>query len=358
MHRIVTRLHRVAHRIGVNALLLLPVLMLIFTPKASAGPQVLDRFLMLDNSAPAASAQQRIGFRYTNFTSLVGSVSLEYCANSPLPQLVCVPPTGLDARNASLNSQSGQTGFSINLLASTANKIVITRGPQAPSASQADSEYIFTDIQNPSSSGSYYLRIQTYSTVDATGVAIEEGGVVFTIQEQFNVAAIVPPNLLMCAAVTITAFDCGSATSFFIDLGEFSRTSPTAVTSQLLAATNAGFGFSVTLAGTTLVSGNNLIPPLLTQAPSVPGTGQFGLNLRANSSPGIGANPIGPGVASVAGDYGVANRYKFVPGDTVVSSNGTTDFRKFTVSYVTNVGAAQPPGVYATTVTFIALANF
>lgn len=358
MHRAALHAHQVIAFLRLRLMLVLPILVILLAPAAEAGPQVIDRYIQLENAEPTTITRHAIGFRYTNFTSQVASVSFEYCANSPIPQIVCIPPAGLDVNAASFVSQSGQTGFSVNSTETTANKVVITRAAQQPNAPNALSRYEFSNMINPSSIGSYYVRIQTYSTSDATGVAIEDGGIVFAINDAFNVAAEVPPHLTMCAAVTITGLDCSSANSYFIDLGEFSRSSATAATSELLVTTNAGFGFSVTLAGTTLTSGNNLINPLFSQSTSSPGTSQFGLNLRANSSPGIGANPTGPGVATVASDYAVANRFKFMPGDAVVSANGTSDFRKFTVSYVTNISASQPAGIYATTVSYIALANF
>jgi hypothetical protein len=97
---------------------------------------------------------------------------------------------------------------------------------------------------------------------------------------------------------------------------------------------------------------------LTTQTASLAGTSQFGMNLRANASPAIGADPVGPGIAAVAAAYNTPDQYRFRAGDVVASSTGPNDYRKFTVSYIANVDAAQPPGVYATTITFICLANF
>ena len=339
--------------------------LIIFAPviapvmnKVQAIPQVQERFDRISDSRPSSIAFHDLGFRYTDLANPVGSVSFEFCSNSPIAGDPFAPPSGFDASAANLLSQAGEVGFAISGAASTANKIVITRPAAVPVAPTAISGYEFENITNPNVEGSHYARIQTYTSTNGSGPALEDGGVVFSISPAFDVNAEVPPYLKFCASVTITAFDCASATSFFIDFGEFSRTNAKAASSEMVVATNAGLGFTISLAGTTLTSGNNLIPALPSPAPSAPGNSQFGLNLRANSNPSIGADPAGPGVATTAGQYGLPNQFKFTQGDAVVTSATTTDNRKFTVSYVTNVSAAQEAGVYATTITFIALADF
>lgn len=326
--------------------------------KVEAIPQVQERYDQISDSEVSAVATHRFGFRYTDLTSPVGSVTFEFCSNSPIIGDPCTAPNGLDLSSVSLSSQSGTTGFTLNGAVSTANMLVISRTPAVPAGAAASSTYVFTNVQNPSTVGSYYVRIQTYSTSNASGFAVEDGGVVFALTEPISINTEVPPYLLFCAAVTITGTDCDSATSFFIDFGEFSKTSAKAASSEMVGATNAPYGYGIFLAGTTLTSGNNLIPPLLTQTTSAPGTSQFGLNLTANSNPAIGAGPSGPGTAPVTSQYATPNQFRFVAGDAVVSTPTTSDVRKFTVSYLTNVATTQPGGVYATTVSYIALANF
>lgn len=357
MRRFPLRTHKRASRLGyvMGVLILLAG---IFPVSVEAIPQVQNRYNQMSDSTAGVAATHRFGFRYTNLSSPVGSVSFEFCSNSPIPQEACIAPSGLDVLAATLSGQTGQTDFTLHSTATAANRLVITRTAQVPSLTNATSTYRFDNVINPSVVGSHYVRIQTFSSTDATGAALEEGGVVFAIIRQFNVSAEVPPFLLLCAAVTITGFDCETATSFFIDFGEFSQTNAKAASSEFLTATNAPFGFSVTVVGTTLTSGNNIIPALSAPVASSPGSSQFGLNLRANADPSIGNNPVGPGTANVTSDYGQANRYKFVSGDTLVSSSTTSDFRKYTMSYVVNINSDQPAGIYATTVSVIALANF
>lgn len=126
----------------------------------------------------------------------------------------------------------------------------------------------------------------------------------------------------------------------------------------MIAATNADFGLAIAAYGTTMTSGNNIIPALTTPTVSAPGNAQFGLNLRNNSDPDIGEDPSGGGVAMPTAAYNIPNRYVFNSGDIVATSPAVTDTRKFTSSYIVNVSSSQPPGVYTATLTYICTATF
>lgn len=309
----------------------------------------------VSNPKANAVSTHDFSFKVTQLGAPIGSIRFMFCSNSPIVGDACVAPAGLDASSATLDYQIGDTGFTIGA-GSTASQIVLTRPAQLPSG--GSSEYRFINIINPSAEGSYYVRLETFTSTDATGLNIEQGGVVFVITPSFTVTSIVPPYLKFCASVTISAYDCSTATSYFIDMGEFTATKAATASSELLVATNAGFGFSVSVTGTTMTSGNNVIPALVVNDASNPGTSQFGMNLRANTSPGIGVDPSGPGAAAVAPSYNIPNLFRFQNGDTIITSTGTSDNKKFTLSYVTNINSAQPAGYYTTTLTYICLANF
>jgi len=110
--------------------------------------------------------------------------------------------------------------------------------------------------------------------------------------------------------------------------------------------------------GSSMTSGSNVIPAMAGGGPSVKGTSQFGLNLRANTNPVIGQEVTGPGVAGITANYANQNQFRFNSGDVLASTLGPDDFRKYTVSYIVNVAAGQPGGVYSTTLTYVCLANF
>jgi hypothetical protein len=268
----------------------------------------------------------------------------------------CNAPAGFDMSGATLADQQGETGFTVDP-ASTGNKVILTRVPVAPSGVPAT--YEFTNVQNPSAAGTFYLRLSTHAGIDGSGANIQEGGVALAVVSGLSVAAEVPPYLKFCVSVTITGLDCSTATSFLIDVGEFNRTKASKASWEFVVATNAAFGYSVTMNGTTLTSGNNTIPALAAQTASQPGTSQFGVNLRANSNPAIGADPAGPGTGgSIAAAYNTPNQFRFQTGDVVASSAGPDDLHKFTSSMIANISSSQAAGIYATTISYICLANF
>jgi hypothetical protein len=134
------------------------------------------------------------------------------------------------------------------------------------------------------------------------------------------------------------------------------------------ASTNDGFGYAITLTGTTLTSGSNTIAAMGTQSlnsagcspvcNSLTGASQFGTNVRLNSAPAVGADVSGLGTGTGFGGYNSPNAFRFFTGDTVASVGGVTKANLFTNSYIVNVGGDQAAGVYTTTMTYICTATF
>ena len=318
------------------------------------GAQLGYRSLQLTSNEISAVGEYRLSFDLSTAGPL-GSVLVQFCSNDPLAGTPCTPPGGFDDSTAVLTQQTGQTGFSISP-ASTANQLILTRPPAV--AGTGPASYHFTDITNPSSPGSYYVRVQTFASTDATGPASDYGGIAFAITNDLAVSAEVPPYLIFCTGVTIGGLNCANATGDNIDFGELGSNRTGHGTSQILAATNADGGYNVTMDGTTLTSGNNVIAALTISDVSRPGTPQFGLNLRANSTPAGGSDPAGPGLTNPQPPYALANVYRFVAGETLITNSAPDDARQYTASYIANVPTTQSAGVYVSTITYICLANF
>ncbi len=330
-------------------------LIMALSPFTVSAVLVQDRFIQLENPRPGDSGLHRVGFTITNFSQPIGSIRIEYCANSPIVGEACDPPAGFDASSTSIISQTGEVDFSIHA-DSDANTVILSRLPVIPTA--ADLRYELSDITNPDNLGTFYARILTYPTDDASGPYTQAGGIALSTSIDLNVEAEVPPYLTFCTGVAISQFQCDSIETFFINLGEFSEFSTTTATSQFLVATNAESGYATRIIGTTLTSGNNIIPSPNTPTLSQVGASQFGINLRNNSNPNIGADPSGPGAANPAATYNIPNRFMFANNSVIAGSAIPSDFRKFTISYIINVSDNQAPGVYSTTMSFITLANF
>jgi hypothetical protein len=325
-------------------------------PVFAAGPTQLSyRYDKISTSAASSISQHEIGFIISELSIPVGSISIDFCSNSPLIEVACTPPSGFDASSANLNSSQGETGFSIGP-GSTANRIILTRPASLPTGAVA--VFTFSNIMSPASNGSYYVRLQTFTSTDGSGLPIQYGGLVFAVASPLSITTEVPPYLVFCVGVTIVGTDCSTINSYFIDVGELSTQTVRAASSEFAVATNAPSGYSITISGATLTSGSRIIPAITPPGDSIPGTSQFGLNLRANTNPSIGNEPTGYLAGTVAAGYATPNKFQFTNNDTLVTATNTSDYEKFTVSYITNVSSAQAAGIYTTTMTYIALANF
>lgn len=335
------------------ALALLMVVPVLSFLRSADAAELKQRSIRVATSVPNSVTDHTIGFDVATAGTL-GSIEFKYCSNSPLPSDPCTAPAGLSLTAATIGAQNGETGFSVHAN-STVNNIVLTRPPVAASAQPVS--YRLSSVSNPSApSTSFFVRIATYQTDDATGPKTDDGTVVFSTSGGLGARAYVPPYLKFCVAVSV-APDCSSANGYSLDMGEFSRFSTKSVTSQFAGSTNDVNGYVTSMLGTTMTSGNNIINPLASPTPSIPSVSQFGINLRSNTSPSVGQNPLGAGTAVPASDYNQPNLFTFKNG-TLAASPTSTDYNTFTVSYIVNVDIAQPPGIYATTLTYLSVAQF
>ena len=322
----------------------------IFIQPIYAG-QVTGRSLTLGSSAPSAVTTHAYALTLASSTT-VGSIQFLYCTTASGS---CTTPSGLTTTSATLTAQTGATGFSI--VATTNGAPYITRTAAAASGAVT---YTLGNITNPSTTNTtFFVRISTYATTDATGGATDTGNVAASTANQITLTASVDETLTFCSGTSgITSSSCAGATGSSVALGSLTPSSTGSGTSQIGISTNAGSGYIVTVAGNTLTAGSNTITALASQTASTQGSSQFGLNLRANTTPSVGSDPAGSGSANPNTNYNTANQFRFVSGDQVVN-NGTADnFRLFTVSYIANIAGATPAGAYTTTLTYVATGTF
>lgn len=312
------------------------------------------RTLLQATSAPGATTDYTLTMNISNNITL-GSLSILFCANTPIEDDSCDLPNGIDVSGAQLTSQTGITDFSLFNVAS--NSFLLSRTPGPVTAPQPLS-LTFHNIINPSGQGPYYVRVAAYSSNNGTGSSVAYGGLAFAITNNVQVSSVVPPYLTFCSAVTIANFDCSTAAGNYIDFGKLVPAHSSQATSQLLVATNASNGYVMQVYGMTMISGNNVINAISNNAASQPGSSQFGLNLRANSVPAVGADPAGPGTGQPVGAYANPNHFQFVSNDVIGASPNADSYRKYTVSYLVNTTSSQPVGVYASTLTYVAAGSF
>jgi hypothetical protein len=315
-----------------------------------------------------------------NFTlpggSNVGSIKFQYCTTAaPVSGGIdCVMPTGLNTTSATLGTETGVTGFS---MVNTTNGVpYLTRAAASVSTNQLAS-YQLRSITNPTTiNQTFYVRISTFASTDATGTATDAGTVTASTADQIIINGTMPESLVFCAGKTVTTTlgvpDCSTATAGVVNFNQlFSATDTATASSQMAASTNAGFGYVVTVNGPTLTSGSNTITGMNTKGSGVHGISQFGMNLKANttltSTVAVGqeVGPVADGTRykgqAITG-YDTVDNFKFTPGESVADSAnggaGGSDAQIFTASYIVNVPGNQPAGTYTTTLTYICTPKF
>ncbi len=328
---------------------------LVRAPGVANAAVLTNRAIQISSAQPSIVTSYDFHFDIAS-TSSLGSIVLLFCDNSPVQGRPCGVPPGMNVAAANLALQSGNTGFSIDAGNTTANKLVLTRPTLAGLATTSD--YKFTNVTNPGApSHTEFVRISTYASNDGSGPQTDNGSVAFATVLPFNVSAFIPPFITFCVGI-IVATDCSSTTGDSIDLGILSSAGPSSGQSQFSTATNDPSGYAVFVLGTTMTSGNNILPPLGSPLPSLAGTSQFGINLRGNTKPPTGSDRFGPGTGFPTTNYDFPNFFMFNSGDSVASSSLNSDFTRMTVSYLVNVAKSQLPGIYATTLTYVATASF
>lgn len=334
-------------------------------------------------SLPGGTVNHLFNFSLPSSDSL-GSIKFQYCTTAAavpggidcnLPGGIADPinttadPTdAMDTTGATLGSESGVAGFSIST-GSPNGTIIMSR--TASTISPGTVSYQLNGIVNPNLEETFFVRISTYGSTDGTGTPIDTGTVAAATNYAINLDGTMPESLVFCTGKTISdnagnVPDCSTATLGTISFDRlFSPTDTATATSQMAASTNAGFGYSIAVHGPTLTSGGNTVAAMNTATTSIRGTPQFGLNLVQNTT--TASTPFGAPVTQTGGalytgtpatDYGTAETFKYLDGDTVAASTGGSDAQIFTVAYMANVSGSQPAGTYATTLTYICTPKF
>ncbi len=363
-------------RIFLSTLLIFASFFIFFQNNSASAAQIVDRSLTLlpgstdGGSKPGGVVNHLFGFTVPT-TGSVGSIKFEYCT---IAAGTCDMPTGLVTTSATLGNETGATGFTI---VNTTNGSPYLTRTAAQITANANLTYRLDSVTNPTTTNqSFFVRIATYTSTDATGSPIDTGTVTASTATEIVLTGIMPESLIFCTGEEISTTsgipDCSTATAGAVSFNQlFSPTDTATATSQMSASTNATQGYAIAVFGPTLTSGSNTIPAMATSGVGVRGTGQFGMNLVANTV-ATSTVPVGLDVAPVVNgtnlrgqptaDYGTVDNFKFVSGDNIANSDnggaGPTDSQIYTSSYIVNVSGSQIAGTYVTTLTYVCTSTF
>lgn len=337
------------------AIIILASLLIMAQPRTASAGQLTSRKVNLSTSAGNTAATWTFTFSVDTTTALNG-ITFQPCTTA---SGACTIPTSWTNAGSAFSTLtyngSNQTGWTLdnaagylriknNLSATTvANPVVAT----------------FSTVTNPATTNeTFFIRALTYTGDDFTS-QLDSGVVATSTAQQITVSASVDETLTFCSGTSgVTTSSCSGATGSTVSLGTLTSSTTGSGTSQLGVGTNAGSGYSITMNGTTLTSGGNTVTALATPTASSQGSEQFGVNLRANTTPSVGSNPDGSGTGAPTTDYNTVNSFKFVTADSIASNAGADLFRRFTLSYIANITTATEPGTYSSVLTYICTATF
>ncbi len=352
------KLHPALHKwrlLFSEEMLALFLVLVVFVVPADASTRLQQRGLFMRNNDPGATTDYTVSFRYVT-PAAIGSVDMLFCEN-PIPYEPCVTPAGLSVAGATLSSQTGETGYTIG--AKSTNHIVLTRAPSM-TVSGGLSSYTLSGVVNPTDTAqAFSIRLRTHTSTDASGTQVDFGSVRGQVTTGIRLETQVPPMLIFCLAEQVEENCTGTNSVYYTDMGDLTPTTTLTARSQMAVGTNATGGFAITAYGTPPSAGTSVIDASTTPTESRKGTNQFGINLVANTSPGIGSDPEGTWANALASPgYDTPNKYKYVSGDVIAYSADVSLMKKFTVSYIINSKPDLRAGVYTTTISYIASGRF
>lgn len=371
----------------VVAVLLLATVVQVLMPGSADAAQITSRKLTLQagatdgGSKPSGNVNHLFEFTLPAHGAgeELGSIKFEYCTTAAdTGALTCIVPAGLTTTSATLGTVSGvATGFTLN---NTTNGAPFVSRASASTAGAGAETIQLLGVINPSAvNTTFFVRISTYNTLNATGTPIHTGTVAASTATPIVISGTMPESLVFCTAETISLTagvpDCSTAIDGAIIFDRlFSPVDTATAESQMSASTNASSGYAITVNGATLTSGANTIngmvaPDTISAAAPALGVSQFGLNVVANTTTlDITASPLGADVSvasngtnfrgNAAVNYNTPDLFKFVSGNQIAQSDnggllGGSDAQIFTISYIVNVPGSLPAGTYSTTLTYI-----
>jgi len=350
------------------------VLLLIYLviPRTQAAA-ISNREIKLSDSQTSASA--RYDFEGDHAATNVKCLEIAFCTTA---SGACTQPTGFTATTSSQGASSTWNGWphaSWTASTSLATRIRFTYATGTTGGS--DYSFTATGVTNPSSAGTNYARVTTYS--DATcSTSVDTGVVAFAVVSGVTVSATVPETLTFTIA-GVTNSNCD--TDFGVLAGPDSAT--TTVTYGSLSAvdtfhhacqditvsTNANSGYSVTgqeqtnLRDTTLSvniddstgdSGSMTESTTSTWA-TASGNAGFGYSCsdQSGSDCSLTATSLYRQFACIGADANCDPGSGSETAQTVLSNAGAVSGSQGRIEYKLTVGGTQQAGSYSNTIVYI-----
>lgn len=262
------------------------------------------------------------------------SYIVDFCQESPLPNDTCTAPIGLDL-SAATATGGNTAGWTI---ATTASQVKVSDVTGIAGGSTVTLE--LSGITNPSTVGTFYARIYTYSDntfgtytdPQNVGNRVDYGGIALSINEQVKVTAFVQEEITFCVSGSPMGVNCAGQTSSSLTIGHgappvVDGSQVDSTSGYMQTSTNAQTGAAIRMKSNNTCGGLSSdggatcpIPPSGNAATGFnPGTADFGMNV----APGVGG--LGTVTPTAPYNQSAGSKYAMVmtPGTGVTSTYGS-----------------------------------
>lgn len=236
--------------------------------------------------------------------------------------------------------------------------------------------------------GIYVLFALSFSLLDSPLYAVPQASTNY----KFNESSIGSGGLNNSASASYTGFDAignigigtSASTNFQVASGSitpfdpalsvsmngtvnfataFSAAAASTATTTFTVSNYTTYGYVAQIYGNTPSNGTTSLVAMGTTTPaaSAIGTSQFGINLAANTAPvSVGANLNNGqfGFGTVTSNYSTSNVYRYVSGETIAQATKNSGVTTYTITYVVNVPALTPGGIYTSNQTLIVTGTY
>lgn len=148
-----------------------------------------------------------------------------------------------------------------------------------------------------------------------------------------------------------------------VNLGALSASATKTGTATFSVLNYTSYGYIVQLIGQPPSNGAYTLAGMSSPAGSQTGQEQFGINLKNNSSPDIGAevqqvpdNSFSTGAA--ASGYNTADVFKYQSGNTIAEASESSGRTDYTISYIANISISTPGGSYSGNQTLVVTGTY
>jgi hypothetical protein len=370
--------------------------------------QVTTRSITMSTSATSAQATYTLTFTPAT-TEANASIAIDFCSDTPLPGSTCAFVAGSTVPAITATPTSTNAGSVVVVGAHTLALDTITGGLTAGTAKTfVINATPGTTLVNPSTVGSFYARIVTYSTAvgassgSTTGyvpaattgattslgtLAVDTGGVALSTAANISITAKVYETLAFCVFQTA----CGTAPN--LTLGDPTTQALSTTTAydnnsaEYTLATNAGGGVSVSMTGTTLCrsTGANCLTGASQYTISAigntahaltTGSEQFGMCAdTVGATGGLAAQPpysdtanncnSGLGTGTYSGsslfafnDVATTGGTNNAAGDQIMLSTGAVASYTGTFAFLGDIAPSTEAGIYTTSLNLSATGTF